>query len=110
VTRGGERTNDGDGIEAKKRRARVAGPRAAYIPDPASSNLEKASARYGVHAAAQPNMRSRLRTREDGPGKGGTRAFRAQSGRTWRRNHVLVDNYEVTSGVASGGPGGRDAR
>jgi nicotinate phosphoribosyltransferase len=80
--------------------AAVAAARAAYIAGfDGSSNLE-AQRRYGVPAlGTSAHAFTMLHTRSDGPDEAG--AFRAQLGALGVATTLLVDTYDVTTGIAN---------
>ncbi|MCV7099388.1 nicotinate phosphoribosyltransferase [Mycobacterium palustre] len=81
-------------------RAAVAAARAAYVAGfAATSNLE-AQRRYGIPAeGTSAHAFTMLHTREDGPDE--LAAFRAQVDALGADTTLLVDTYDVTTGVAN---------
>jgi nicotinate phosphoribosyltransferase len=111
VSAAGERPLVEMGSRRTHERAAVAAARAAYIAGfAASSNLE-ARRRYGIPAeGTSAHAFTMLHTREDGPTeKTELAAFRAQVEARGADTTLLVDTYDVTTGVANAvaaaGPG-----
>jgi len=108
VSAAGERPLVEMGSRRTHERAAVAAARAAYIAGfAASSNLE-AWRRYGIPAeGTSAHAFTMLHTRRDGPDE--LAAFRAQVEALGAGTTLLVDTYDVTTGVANAvaaaGPG-----
>jgi nicotinate phosphoribosyltransferase len=100
VSAAGERPLIEMGSRRTHERAAVAAARAAYIAGfAASSNLE-AQRRYGVPAeGTSAHSFTMLHTQRDGPDE--LAAFRAQVGALGVDTTLLVDTYDVTTGVAN---------
>jgi nicotinate phosphoribosyltransferase len=100
VSAAGERPLIEMGSRRTHERAAVAAARAAYIAGfAASSNLE-AQRRYGVPAeGTAAHAFTMLHTHQDGPDE--LAAFRAQVDALGSGTTLLVDTYDVTTGVAN---------
>lgn len=100
VSAAGERTLIEMGSRRTHERAAVAAARAAYIAGfTATSNLE-AERRYGIPTeGTAAHAFTMLHTREDGPDE--LAAFRSQVDALGARTTLLVDTYDVRTGVAN---------
>src|SRR5271166_6993066 len=103
ISAAGERPLIEMGSRRTHERAAVACARAAYIAGfAATSNLE-AQRRYGIPTeGTAAHAFTMLHTREDGPPEiGELAAFRAQVDALGTNTTLLVDTYDVTTGVAN---------
>jgi nicotinate phosphoribosyltransferase len=103
ISAAGERPLIEMGSRRTHERAAVAAARAAYIAGfAASSNLE-AQRRYGIPTeGTAAHAFTMLHTHEDGPPEvGELAAFRAQVDALGTDTTLLVDTYDVTTGVAN---------